>query len=58
MIELRYLKTKIETLIANDTYVLGFDNVLQFRTMQNIEEIGIYTPIWSKWQDVPVVIEE
>ena len=29
--------------------------VLQFRQMTNIEEVGIQEPIWSEWQDVPVV---
>ena len=30
-------------------------NVLQYRIMTNIEEIGIQPPIWSDWIDVPTV---
>jgi len=26
---------------------------LQFRQMNNIEEIGIQPPIWTEWEDVP-----
>ena len=29
--------------------------VLQYRTMTNIEEIGLQEPIWSEWTDVPEV---
>lgn len=55
MIELRYVKTKIETKIGNESCVIWFENVLQFRTMQNLEEVGIYAPIWGVWQAVPIV---
>ena len=32
--------------------------VLQFRTIENPFEIGLQSPIWSEWQEVPTVYSE
>ena len=29
---------------------------LQFRVMENPLEIGLHPPIYSEWQDIPVVL--
>jgi hypothetical protein len=34
------------------------DAILQYRSMENIQELGIQEPIWSEWQDVPTVYDK
>lgn len=31
------------------------DKALQYRTMANPAEIGVQEPIWSEWEEVPLV---
>ena len=51
MTELRWVwKTEFD-----EYRTLTTTKVLQYRTMQNLMEIGLQEPIWSEWMDVPEV---
>ena len=57
MIELRLYKEKagqyFDGILHESTCYK--DAILQYRTMTNIQEIGLQEPIWSEWVDVPEV---
>jgi hypothetical protein len=55
VIQVRWKKEKIGyysdgALDGSSAYT---DKVLQYRVMENVQEIGLQPPIWSEWEDVP-----
>lgn len=60
MIELRWVYGNRNMIVESvqDGRTFEREKVLQYRVITNGEEIGLHEPIYSDWQDVPVVGEK
>ncbi len=56
MIELRWVKLEGPSAEPGKVFFDAGFAKLQYRKVTNLEEISLQPPIWSDWQDVPIMV--